>query len=246
MPEQGGGSSPASAHPRPHPDLAGWVLGACEPEEAEAFEAHLADCEECRAELAELEGLPDKLAEAAPPVELPPGLEARTLGAVRFAAARQRRRRVRQVVWAAAACVALLAVISTQVLLRPPGPEVVWELTPVAQAGAQAAAARGEATARRTEAGWWEVELTATGLPDPGAREYYECWYVGADDRAGAPARIVAGSFLPKPDGTVNVKMAVFAADPSRFPVMEIVLEPADGDPAQTGTIVLEGEGERV
>lgn len=237
MPDSG--DTAPSVHPRPHPDLAGWVLGACEPEEAEAFEAHLPECEECQAELKELEGLPAKLAEAAPPVELPPALEARTLGAVRLAAARQRRRRIQQVVWSAAACVVVLAVISAGVLTRTPEPDFVWQLTPVGEA-----TALGEATARQTEAGWWEVELTASGLPDPGAQEYYECWYVGADDASGDPNRVTAGSFRPNPDGTVSVRMAVFAADPSRFPVMEIALEPADGDPAQTGTVILSGEGE--
>jgi hypothetical protein len=237
MPEHDG--HPAATHPRPHPDLAAWVLGACEPEEAEAFEAHLAECADCQAELRELEGLPDRLSEAAPPFELPPGLEARTLGAVRLAAAKQRRRRIRQVMWVAAASVMLLAVISAGVLLRPPSPDFVWELEGVGNVAAQ-----GEATARQTDAGWWEVELVASGLPAASADEYYECWYVGSDDSPASPDRAIAGSFRPAEDGTARVTMAVFAANPNRFPVMEIVLEPANGDPEQTGTVILTGEGQ--
>ena len=44
-------------------DVAAYVLGALEPDEAEAFRRHLADCPECREELAEFE----QVTEALPP-----------------------------------------------------------------------------------------------------------------------------------------------------------------------------------
>ena len=59
--------------PHPHPDLGGYVLGALEPAERADFEEHLAGCERCQAEVAELRGLPELLEQAAPPVEGPLG-----------------------------------------------------------------------------------------------------------------------------------------------------------------------------
>ena len=71
----------------PHVEVAGYALGKLDHDETVAFEAHLADCAACRRELEELRGLPELLARAAPPVRLPEALRARTLAAVREAAA---------------------------------------------------------------------------------------------------------------------------------------------------------------
>jgi anti-sigma factor RsiW len=73
--------------PHPHPDLGGYVLGALEPAERADFEEHLAGCERCQAEVAELRGLPELLEQAAPPTEVPPWLRERTFAAVERAAA---------------------------------------------------------------------------------------------------------------------------------------------------------------
>ena len=37
-----------------HADIAGWVLGALDPDESERFQAHLEICDECQREVAEL------------------------------------------------------------------------------------------------------------------------------------------------------------------------------------------------
>jgi anti-sigma factor ChrR (cupin superfamily) len=37
-----------------HADIAGWVLGALDPDESERFQAHLETCDECQREVAEL------------------------------------------------------------------------------------------------------------------------------------------------------------------------------------------------
>jgi anti-sigma-K factor RskA len=70
----------------PHVEVAGYALGKLEDDEAVTFEAHLAECAECRRELEDLRGLPELLGRAAPPVRLPGDLRARTLAAVREAA----------------------------------------------------------------------------------------------------------------------------------------------------------------
>lgn len=75
-----------SEHAAPHVEVAGYVLGKLGDDETVAFEAHLAECDDCRRELEQLRGLPELLGRAAPPVRVPPALRARTLAAVRDAA----------------------------------------------------------------------------------------------------------------------------------------------------------------
>src|SRR5688572_30230941 len=75
-------------HRTPHPDLGGYLLGALTPEETQEFSRHLASCPACRAEVAELSGLPAVLDLAVPQgdEEPPDRLRARTLAAVEKAA----------------------------------------------------------------------------------------------------------------------------------------------------------------
>jgi Anti-sigma-K factor rskA/Putative zinc-finger len=70
----------------PHVEVAGYAFGKLGEDETVSFEAHLAECAECRRELEELRGLPELLGRAAPPVRVPSELRARTLTAVRQAA----------------------------------------------------------------------------------------------------------------------------------------------------------------
>ena len=58
-------------HPVPHPDLAGYVLDALDPDASQAFAAHLRDCPVCAEEVAELADLPALLARASPHVDVP-------------------------------------------------------------------------------------------------------------------------------------------------------------------------------
>jgi len=75
--------------------LGAYVLGALEPDERAAVAAHVADCPECAAELARLEGLPDLLRHAdglvIPPA--PPAVEERLLDRVARERGRHRRHR---------------------------------------------------------------------------------------------------------------------------------------------------------
>jgi anti-sigma-K factor RskA len=223
--------NPTPTHQRPHPDLAGWVLGALDADEAEAFERHLEGCDDCKAEVDELERLPALLSIAAPPVELPGDLEERTIAAVQRAAARRRGRRFAQLGMAAAACVALVAVLTLGNFGVQPQ-TANFALAPVG-----GGSVRAEANAVKVANGW-EVDLTAVGLP-PGE---YECWYVGPGDKPGLANRVSAGTFKVEPNHEVRVTMTV-GVSPLQFTVMEISQEPAgDGNPAMTGTVVLRGE----
>ncbi len=79
-----------------HPDVAGWVLGALDPQDAEEFAVHLRSCTACQQAEQELRDVPRLLDAAAPPVDLPPGLQARTLRAVELAAVQDAHRTRRQ------------------------------------------------------------------------------------------------------------------------------------------------------
>jgi anti-sigma-K factor RskA/putative zinc finger protein len=68
-------------------DVGAWVLGALPEDEHERFAAHLAGCEECRGEVAELQMVADTLPLAAPQVAPPPELKERLMTAVRAEAA---------------------------------------------------------------------------------------------------------------------------------------------------------------
>src|SRR5436305_2859935 len=77
-----GASMPDGDPGMPHVDLGGYLLGKLDLRERAAFERHLAGCAACQRELEELRGLPGLLDEAAAPVDVPVGLEARVLGAI--------------------------------------------------------------------------------------------------------------------------------------------------------------------
>ncbi len=225
-----------------HVDLAGYVLGRLSPNERVTFEAHLEGCAECCAELADLREVAELLpaaALAAPPA----GLEARTLAAVRAAAAhdaaeapqratsRSRpgaRRWGLRLATPVFAAVALLAGIVLGGGLTEDDPDGRLELTGLLGApdGRSASAA---VTVRETGIGR-VVRLSSTDLPILPKGELYEVWFVGPDDRASSLQRISAGTFHPDKAGRTEVTLAV-AADPAKFPTISVTAEPGDGDP---------------
>lgn len=79
------------------------------------------------------------------------------------------------------------------------------------------------------------VRVDTTALPVLPAGGLYQVWFVDADDPA---RRVTAGTFHPFADGTTQVRLAA-AVDPVRYPVLEITVEPGDGDPAPSGEVVV-------
>ena len=74
---------PMSENPDCGLDAAAYVLGALEPDEAEAFRRHLETCAVCRDEVSSLRHVADALPMAAPQYPVPHGLRRRVLGAAR-------------------------------------------------------------------------------------------------------------------------------------------------------------------
>lgn len=237
-------------HAGPHPDLAGHVLGALEPEEAASFNAHLSECGRCRRERDELEWLPARLAQVLPAPALPAALRERTLAAVAAhppvgpgpappsatpaTPARRSRWPVAALAAAAAVVVAIAALAAGP---KPPSPRP--RLVALAVAGGSPIDARGVASLQPTPLGI-VVELRLTNLVGAPPGTYFECWYVAEDDTPEQPARVSAGTFRAPAGGRAVVRM-VTAADPRRFPTIEVTLEANDGDPGRAGPAVLRG-----
>ena len=70
-------------HNRWREDVAAYMLGALEPEQAAALERHAEGCERCRAEMRWLTAAVDALPESVERVEPPPALRARLMAEVR-------------------------------------------------------------------------------------------------------------------------------------------------------------------
>jgi anti-sigma-K factor RskA len=225
---------PDQVAPHPHPDLAGYVLGALDPGETAAFEQHLAGCETCRAEVEELQGLPELIDQAAPPIEVPPGLRERTFAAVeRAAGARRRAPMLRLVGVAAALIVALLGgVVVSQ--FGGGGRGQVIELALAPQPGVSG---RATVELRPVDDGV-AIDMEVSGLAPNPPGSVYECWFVGPGDSLERPNRVSAGTFTVGAGGRASVRMHS-AADLRRFPVMGVTLEQDGGDPRRTGQKIL-------
>ena len=151
---------------------AAYVLGALSPDDRRAFEAHLEQCAECRASVAELAGLPALLSrvpapELNPDARAEPGsLTGPPTGLLPSLARRVRRRRVTRrwvaggIAVLAAAAVALAVVVPMR-LDPPPAPTTALTLT---QAAPGPLTATVDLTTQR-----WGTALTMTCHYDSGA-----------------------------------------------------------------------------
>ncbi len=226
---------PDHVAPHPHPDLAGYVLGALDPGETAAFEQHLAGCDACRAEVDDLQGLPELMDRAAPPIEVPPGLRERTFAAVERAAAGSRRRGplLRLAAVAAALVVALLG----GVVVSQSGGGGRGEVIELALAAQQGQTGRATAELRRVDDGV-AIDMEVSGMAPNPPGSVYECWFVGQGDTLEQPNRVSAGTFTIGASGRASLRMHS-AADLRRFPVMGVTLETDGGRPERTGEKIL-------
>ena len=154
---------------------------------------------------------------AAPPFDVPVGLEERVFARI----APPRRRRLR--LWWLAAPVTVVAAAAA-FLLAGGGELERYELL---GGGAQVSA-----TVQTTGVGR-EVTIEIDRLRDPRPDGLYELWFVAPDGR-----RVSAGTFHPDDEGRGTVRL-VGAAAPEVYTQIRVSLEPADGNPRRQGPDVL-------
>lgn len=139
---------------------------------------------------------------------------------------------------ASAAAVLVLLVAGAVVLAArdaDPGPEVVATAALSGDGLDPGGSATG--TARLLDAdGTWKVSLDVADLPDPEPSTYYEAWLLGT-----GPDQVQSLGALEGADGFV-VPDGLDLAD---FPLVDVSIEPIDGDPAHSARSVLRGELER-
>lgn len=235
------------------PLLAAFALGALDAEERLVVEAHLADCEACRAALAAYQAVGDRLALALPPVPPPPRLRARL--AAKTAPRERRRRRWRlswPQVWQASmlAALLLLGVLNLSLLRRTDHLLRTSEQLASQNQTYQAALALltypdtrvvvlQNGTAYGTllyQPGEPIAVLNVEGLPEPPPGMAYQLWLIQPDE-----TRISGGVFVPTTSDGFTV-IPVHAPQPlDRFVGVGITLEPAGGSPGPTGPRVLGG-----
>ena len=240
-----------------------YVLGALTPAERQAFEAHLAECALCAAEVRSLTPVAAALAYRAPPAQPDARVRVRLLTALST-------RSPSHVGWLAAAASVALAVAlggyAAQLRGRVTGLESrLREATVRADASqrlvadarriafdAQSAVAvlaapdlaridlAGQPAAPGASArAFWSrsrgLVFTASNLPAPPPGRAYQLWVLTAQ-----PAPISAGMMTPDANGRVNARFDT-PADLPRPVAMAVTLEPEGGVAAPTGDKYLVG-----
>jgi anti-sigma-K factor RskA len=214
-------------------DPAAYVLGALEPDEAAAFEAHMRTCVVCRDEVQAFRGTADALALAVPQYEAPKALRRRVMRAVRDEPSPQqaRRRRAPALAWlglrpawagvAAVATVAAVAALTLGLTLGSSGGARTLQASVIGVPGsAQVRVANGRA------------ELIVAHMPPPPAGKIYEVW-LKRGSAAPAPTRTL---FSVTRAGRADVGVAGRLSG-----VTEVLVspEPAGGSLSPTHTPVI-------
>ncbi|MFJ5546465.1 anti-sigma factor domain-containing protein [Streptomyces sp. NPDC093225] len=237
-----------------HTLAAAYALGALDPAEREAFDAHLKTCEACRQEAKEFEATAARLAAAVfqpPPVaakarvmaaiegvrQLPPRVPAATPVSARAVRAGLRRRAVPLALAASVAAAVLGGAAVWQARtgedLRQEALEVQRQLDAVSTVLAapdartvHGRAANGALTTVVTSRRQNGAVFTAGNLAAPGAGRTYQLWLEHGGTMS--PAGFIQG------DGTV-----VLSGSPGDAGAVGLTLEPAGGSPRPTSDPLL-------
>jgi anti-sigma-K factor RskA len=210
-------------------DAAAYVLGALEPDEADAFRRHIADCPDCRDEVAAFERVTGALAQASARPEVPGDLRRRVMHEVRAtpkAGSGSRASwtwpRIRfPLAWAGVLGVVIAAILVVGLNSSGSSSNRVVQANVTGVSGSAQLWITGD-----------RGELTAQGLPTPPAGRIYEMW-------------VQRGHAQPTPTGTlfsVTSGGAVTVGVPGSLHGVSAVLvsqEPAGGSPAPTSAPVI-------
>jgi anti-sigma-K factor RskA len=226
-----------------------YALDALDGEERAVFEAHLAQCGQCRAEVASFREVAARLAAAAPDASPAPALRSRVLAVAR---------RPARLPWLAAAAALVLALAASYGYWQERGDRRALEravalvrdslaardsllaavLAP--NVGTANLAATGKPPTARL---FWNparrvVVIAVFDLPPAPSGRTYQLWAI-----ATGKAPVSLGVFDTRPDGRLTAAMTV-PAD-LVFQVTAVTEEPAGGSPQPTQTPFLIGEVRR-
>jgi anti-sigma-K factor RskA len=246
-----------------HPNLAAFVLGGLEPEEAAEIRRHIASCTDCQSELEELRKV-NRALEAAPPPAAPPAyLKGEILSRVRAerlspsskagaaeasTSLKEQRRSHRtprfnrfkelRIVLPSVAAAALVAVIALGVFfgfLREDAPVATIQLIPTPQEAVGLKGYWGVAEIRPQPSGNQQVELKLNNFEEPKPNSYYELWFVSGEKR------ISAGSFTSVGKGETRVLLNV-PPEASNYRTLLITEEHVGKGPAPGREVALKGD----
>jgi anti-sigma-K factor RskA len=246
-----------------HPNLATFVLGGLEPEEAAEIQRHIASCADCQSELEELWSV-NRALDAAPPPAAPPAyLKGRILSRVRterlspsnkagraersssleeqrssHRTSRFNRFKELRLVLPSAAAATLVAVIALGVFfgfLREETPVATIQLIPTPQEAVGLKGYWGVAEIRPQPSGNQQVELKLNNFEEPKPNSYYELWFVSGDKR------ISAGSFTSVGEGETRVLLNV-PPEASKYHTLLITEEHIGKGSAPGREVALEGD----
>jgi anti-sigma-K factor RskA len=207
----------------PHANVASYALDALDPQEEREFEEHLASCEQCREELAQLRETTAELAYGAVGPPPPPHLKLRILEEARaerpnVSSFPARRPWVRPLAAAAALAAAFALGIGVWAATRPAASDPFASV--LAKPGAKVMPMDGKAALAIAPDGTAAIAAT---LPNAPSGKTYETWVI----RNGKPER--AGLFSGP--STFRLERRV-----PRGSVVAVTLEPAGGVDAPTTT----------
>jgi len=246
-----------------HPNLAAFVLGGLETEEAAEIRHHLDSCPGCQSELQELRKV-NRALDAAPPPATPPSyLKGEILSRVRaeqlpssnkagraeksssleeqrssHRTSRFNRFKELRIVLPSTAAAVLIAVIALGVFfgfLREETPVATIQLIPTPQETVGLKGYWGVAEIRPQPAGNQQVELKLNNFEEPKPSSYYELWFVSGDKR------ISAGSFTSVGKGETRVLLNV-PPEASNYRTLLITEEHVGKGPAPSREVALKGD----
>jgi len=241
-----------SAHDELKALAAGYVLGSLDADDRRAFEAHLAGCAECTAEVASLGPVMSALASTVPQVTPSADVRRRVLGGASPSGSPGERpgyaRPLAALSWLAMAAAILIAIgvgvyavrLQRQVVNLQARFDAAQATTAVlaapdlARIDLQGQPAAPDARARALWSRSRGLVFTAANLPPAPAGKNYQVWVVTAE------APISAGLLIPDAMGG-GTQYYMTAPDIAPPVAVAVTLEPAGGVPSPTGDKFLVG-----
>lgn len=232
-------------HSKFRENLSAYALGALEAEDVRALEAHLQNCDSCRAELAEYRAISDGLLTALPPrapsTALRKRLQTQLPSAQKKASPRFAWPFGKLVLGGALALLLMMSVFSFVQMRQIQNQQAILEqqikasqfaLSMLAYPSTQAIpiAAENLSGSVLVDSERGTVALVMWHLPELNMDQTYQAWLIEPDGD-----RVSAGIFLPQRDEAYTTKPVYSEQDISNYVGIGVTVEPAGGSDQPTG-----------